>query len=323
MPITDSSVLSAALRAYYERSLLMRMIPFLAHCRDAQPARIPRGSGKQVNFRRYGSLAVATTPLTEGTPPAGKSLSVTSITADVEQFGDFVSLSDVVQTQLVDPIIEEAIAVLGEQAGNTVDQLMRDVQAAGTNVLYAGGKSARNQLLATDKMTVVLSKLARRTLELNNVPRFPDGYYHAKIHPSVAFDLTEDSRWIDAKKFASPSELEQGLLGEMEGIRYWQTTNGKKFAGAGSGGADVYATLIYGPNAFGCISYDAPESGGIDPAVAESPYVLPVEIKIKPLGSGGTADPLDQVATLGWKVAIANKRINEAAMVRVESGATA
>ena len=76
-------------------------------------------------------------------------------------------------------------------------------------------------------------------------------------------------------------------------------------------------------NAYGAISYEADEAGGIDPQFGgEEQYQLPVKIIIKQLGSGGTEDPLDQRGSLGWKVAYAAKILQQLALVRIESGAS-
>ncbi len=76
---------------------------------------------------------------------------------------------------------------------------------------------------------------------------------------------------------------------------------------AGSEGRDVYATLIFGDNAFGTTSI---EGGGLEHIV-------------KQLGSAGSADPLNQRASVGWKATKATVRLVEAFMVRIETTASA
>ena len=103
------------------------------------------------------------------------------------------------------------------------------------------------------------------------------------------------------------------ITGEM--IRFLLNPNAKKFAGAGqgssslvntSGVADVYATLIFGMNAFGIV----PLRGS----------ALTTHLKAR--GSGGTSDPLDQVGTTGWKAKTTSVILNDNFMQRVESCAT-
>ena len=76
--------------------------------------------------------------------------------------------------------------------------------------------------------------------------------------------------------------------------------------GAGVGGADVYATLFLGDDAYGTTKVTG---GGLKHIV-------------KPLGSGGSSDPLDQRATVGWKAFKTAKILVQQYMLRVESTAT-
>ncbi len=75
---------------------------------------------------------------------------------------------------------------------------------------------------------------------------------------------------------------------------------------AGAEGRDVYSTLIIADNAYGTTDIS---DGGLRHI-------------IKQLGSAGTADPLDQRATAGWKATKAAKRLVEAYMVRIETAST-
>ena len=75
---------------------------------------------------------------------------------------------------------------------------------------------------------------------------------------------------------------------------------------AGLGGRDVYATLVFGDNAYGTTELTG---GGLQHIV-------------KQLGSAGTADPLNQRATVGWKATKAAARLVEAFMIRIETAST-
>ena len=74
----------------------------------------------------------------------------------------------------------------------------------------------------------------------------------------------------------------------------------------GAKGRDVYSTLIVGADAYGVTELDG---GGLQHIV-------------KQLGSSGTADPLNQRATAGWKLTKVAERLVEQYMVRIESAST-
>ena len=70
----------------------------------------------------------------------------------------------------------------------------------------------------------------------------------------------------------------------------WTTSNTLKIVPTGGGNScDVHASIIYGQNAFGCVRLGAKGKPNI-------------KIIVKPLGSSGTDDPLDQRGTIAWKV---------------------
>ncbi len=75
---------------------------------------------------------------------------------------------------------------------------------------------------------------------------------------------------------------------------------------AGACGRDVYATLVFGENAYGTTSL---ANGGLEHIV-------------KQLGSAGSSDPLDQRATVGWKATKVTVRLVEAFMIRIETAAS-
>lgn len=75
---------------------------------------------------------------------------------------------------------------------------------------------------------------------------------------------------------------------------------------AGSEGIDVYATLIFGENAYGTTAL---ANGGLEHIV-------------KQLGSAGSSDPLNQRATVGWKATKVTVRLVEAFMIRIETAAS-
>ena len=301
--VTTQSSLSVEMKTYYDKELIRLAGPHLVHDQFAQQRDIPKNEGKTIQFRKYAPLPKALTPLTEGVTPDGQALSASQITATVAQYGGFIRLSDMLILTAIDNNLLEALEEIGDQAGRTLDTITREVLMGGTNVQYGEGtKSARSALDATDKLTVVAIKKAVRTLKRKNAPKIGDAYVGI-IHPDVTFDLTEDTRWIEAHKYCRPDELYTGEIGKIAGVRFVETSEAKIFAGAGASSRDVYATMILGKNAYGTTKVTG---GGLQTIV-------------KQLGSGGTADPLNQRATVGWKAVKTAARLVEEYMVRIET----
>jgi N4-gp56 family major capsid protein len=328
MATTTITQVPPGVQAFYDRNLLARAQPAEVHGRFGQKRPISKRNGNQIKFRRYSQLAAASTPLSEGVTPAGSSLAVTDLTATLAQYGDFITLSDVVSMTNQDAVVTEATDVLGDQAGTTIDQARRDVLVAGTSVAYANGVASRvtvaSKILAAD-----LDK-AIRTLKVQNAKYVKEGVgasdgvgtgpvrksFVAIVHPDVEFDLESIVGYRSVSDYGSQEGVMEDEIGAYKNIRFVSSTNGKIFAGAGAAGTtvyknngtnyDVYATLIFADNAYGV----CPLSGE-----AMNTYV-------KALGSAGSADPLEQRSTVGWKATTTTKILNDSWMIRLESAAS-
>lgn len=301
---TALSGLSPSMQTYYDKRLLGRLLPNLVHLQFGQKRPIPKNGGKTVDFRRMSGLAAATTPLTEGVTPSGNTITMTNITATISQYGDFVEYSDLVDMTAIDPILDELSDVLAEQSANTLDIIGRDILVSGTSVQYANGRVSRVTVAAGDNLTVSEVRKAKRTLKRNNAKPIEGGDYVAIVEPGTTYDLQSDSKWEEPNKYAGSDKIFSGELGRLYGVRFIESSNAKKFPGTGAAGVDVYATLVLGKDAYGLI--DIAGSGNVQNIV-------------KPLGSSGTADALNQRGTTGWKVgAFTTKIIEQLAIVRIE-----
>lgn len=171
--------LSAEMKTYYEKRLLDNAEPKLVHNQFGDKYPIPKGSGKTIEMRKYSPLAKATTALTEGVTPDGQALNVSTITATVKQYGGWIQLSDMLDMTAIDNNVLQATKLLGSQAGRTLDTVIREELAGGTNVIYApkvasGAETAvtsRAGLDATAKINVDLIYRAAAQLESMNADR--------------------------------------------------------------------------------------------------------------------------------------------------------
>ena len=293
---TATSSLSDEMKVFYSDYLIDSAEPKLVHDQFGQKHPIPKNGGKTIEFRKYSPLPKLLTPLTEGVTPDGQSLTVSTVEATVAQYGGYITLSDVLLLTAIDNNLMQATKLLGNQAGATLDTITREVLNGGTNVVYAGGASGRGALSAN--LTVDDVKKAVRALKTQNAEKI-DNAFVGIIHPDVAYDLTNDPKW-EAVKTYDPSDWYEGEIGRICGVRFVETTEAKIFDGG------VYSTLILGDNAYGVTEI---EGGGLQHIV-------------KQLGSAGTADPINQRATVGWKATKCAERLVEQFMVRIESKCT-
>lgn len=303
---TASTDLSVEMKTYYSDYLIDLAEPELIHDQFAQRHPIPKDNGKTIEFRQFDPLPELTTALAEGVTPDGQSLSAKGITATVAQYGGYVTLSDMIQLTAIDNHVVQATKLCASQAGRTLDTITREVMAAGTNVQYSGGKTSRTAITAADVLTVDDVKKAVRFLETQDAPKI-NGYYVGIIHPYAKYDLMKDNDWKYPHQYTDTKNIYRNEIGELYGVRFMQSSRAKVFAKGGAASADVYATLILGDDAYGVTEI---EGGGL-------------QLIVKPLGSAGSADPLNQRSTVGWKATKVAKLLVPQYMVRIESGATA
>ncbi|MBY0451327.1 MAG: N4-gp56 family major capsid protein [Cyanobacteria bacterium] len=312
--------LSATAKQFYDRLLLSRALPTLYLPKIGQARNIPENSGNQVSFRRLNSLAAATTPLVEGITPAAVSLSMTEVTVTAQQYGNYVQISDAVNLMGVDPVLQEATNVLGENGGQSIEEIVKAELVSGTNVIYATG-SARNAQSAANPMTSALVRRAVRTLAANDSRPFSGsegenglgGLFIGYIHPRQWFDLLGDTAVLNTFQYSDPQRMYTLNLPTFNQVAWIVSTRAPLFAGQGSGAADVYGCLIFGQEAFGYVNMgnsQQPQSGKLNTIV-------------QPLGSAGSADPLSQRGSVAWKSFQAPKILNNNFFVRVETGVTA
>lgn len=316
---------------YFHRRTLARARYRNHHGKWASsPFQLPSMSGRTIMVRRWNHLPLATTALTEGVAPAGQTPSHSDVEARLVQHGDFVSLTDYVTFSAQNDLLREFTDLLGDQEGYTIDAVDRDTATAGTNVVYSNG-SARSQVNSIIS-SAVLDRAIRTLLDeaaeplvsgtqpgsmpvnANVFPTMPA--YPAVISPSILFDLQ------NLPDFKFPSQYPGAMPDEVG--RYRQLAffcapdpsslggGAKVFLGAGAasttvkntgGNADVHVIMIFAQGGF----------MKVPTTMTTSAFYA------KPFGSAGTADPLDQIATLGWKTNTLRMRANENWLCRIET----
>jgi N4-gp56 family major capsid protein len=321
MANTTTTEVAQAVNYFYDRTMLKAARPLLLHLKWGQVKDIPANNGTSIKFRRYTLLDANTTALTEGVTPSGTALSVTDVYGTVAQYGDYVTLTDVLQFSTLDPILSETADLLGQQAGNSLDQLCRDVIIAGSTIQYASTATARTEVSASMKLTRQEVREAVRTLQGNDARKLtrmvnPSTGFNTSplnacfvgiISENTLYDLKNEAGWTPVEEYASQSGVMEGEVGKIDEVRFVMTTNAKIATSGGAGSIDVHLTLIMGADYYGISRISGQAMKNI----------------VKALGTAGTADPLDQRSTSGWKATFLAKRLNENFAVRIEHAVSA
>lgn len=338
--------ISPAVAAYAVVRMLKRAFPYLQLEKFGQTYVLPTNSTQTAKFRRYflsgatgaagsGSGAfytpVATTPLVEGVTPTGNRLANQDYTVTLAQYGDYITITDVVMDTHTDDILGQATETLGEQAALTVETLRFNVLKAGTNVFYANNVGGRGSVVSA----IVLADQRRVTTALNRqnakkissvIASTPDyntksveAAYMAVCHPDSETDIRTMSGFKPVADYGPHTTPMEGEIGSVEQVRYLSSTVIAPFADAGgavgvtglrstsASNVDVYPILYFGRDAFGIVPLKGKSS------------MTPLVVNPKP----APGDPLAQRGTVGWKLWTGTVILQDAFMGRLEVGATA
>lgn len=330
--------------AYVVKELLKRAMPYMVIERFGQSYPIPLNSTRNAKFRRYflsgatGSAGdgnpanafftpLSMTPLIEGVTPAGLKLDFKDYTVQLNQYGDYIMITDVVEDTHEDPVLSEATQILSESAAQTFEAVRFNVLKAGTNVYYANG-GARNAVNTPPTLTLqrqITTALVRQNAKPitsivssnTNFRTEPiESAFVCLAHPDNESDIRSMTGFVPTKQYGTVTPWENEI-GSVERVRYLISTVFAPFADAGGAkglmrstsgtSADVYPLLYIARDAFGIVPLRGRDS------------LTPMVVNPKP----APGDPLGQRGSVGWKAWQAAIILQDAFMVRAEVAATA
>lgn len=280
-----------------------------------------------MKFRRYTALPNTPVALTEGVTPTGQTLGVTDIVATLAQYGDKTTITDVVLDTHEDPVLNEAVELLGEQSAQMIEKMRFGILKAGTNFQYSNG-TARNQV--NTPLTLAVQQRAVRTLKRQNARPITSivgstaryetvnvapGFV-GLIHPDLESDVRAMTGFVPAERYGTMTPWENEL-GKVNDVRYLTSTIFESWASAGGAkgtmlsgdatNADVYPVLFLGRDAYGIV------------ALKGQYAVMPMIVNPKPSDS----DPLAQRGHASWKSMQTAVILNDLFLVRAEVACTA
>ena len=333
--LTTTTQVPDILDKWASRKLIMVAKPKLVHASVAQKGDMPQGNGRTAVYRKYAALAttgVVLAQLQETVPPAGEALSKSDKEVTLGQWGNYATLSDMVEYTVRDKLMRIAVERLGRQSGQVIDKLLRDKIVAGSQVRYGGGVASRalvggtSSTFNTDDIRVIVRTLQRNDAEyfesmimastkIDTKPIRPS--FVGTLHPDNYRDIDEEAGFIPVANYSAQTAVHPAEIGYLHHVRWLSTTHTKVWADAGTthGGtvstsgtnSDVYGNMVFAPNAVG----DVPLQG------------RSMENIIHRRGSGGVGDPVNQRATVGWKHTGARLILEDLFLVRYECNATA
>lgn len=304
-------------QVYYDKVFLERAKAELRHDFGAQTKNVPLNSGTVVRFTRFTPLALVTSALSEATNPTETAMTATNVSATLAEYGAVTNVGSLFSMTQIDVGLAEHVSVHGQNAGESIDRLIRNELASGATTQIASGATLASDIMTTDVFSGVEIRKAVRTLKKNKAQKFENGYYRGIIGPDTAYDLFGDSEWLDAHRYTTSDAIERGVVGKLHGVEFVESNQQHKNVSAGLSGTPVtatsagvvtvYSNFIFGKNAYGVINL-----GSIT-----TPMVI-----VKNPGPNDTSNPLNMFSTVGWKMPFAVKTLNSDWIINVKTGAT-
>lgn len=317
---TTTTGLTAPMQLFYDRVFLTRAMIELRHDFGAQVRPVPMNAGKSIVWTRFTPLAIVTTALTEATNPSATDMTAANVSATLAEYGAYTTVSSLYSMTSIETGLKEHIEVHGQNAGESIDQLIRtelatNATAASASVQFPIGAAVASNfsnIHTTDTLTGLEIRRAVRTLKNNKGQKFDNGMYRGIIGPATAMDLMGNSEWLDAHRYTTSDAIERGVVGKLHGCEFVESNNqyfvvSGGFSSSATNVANVYANFILAKNAYGVVNL----------ASISAPKVY-----VKNPSGNSTDNPLDLFSTVGWKMPFAVKTLNTTWIVSIITGAT-
>ena len=345
---TKGDFVSAKVLAVYDQSLLERVVPGTIWDKWAQVKTIKANSNTKKGFAmRYKNILPTTTPLAEytGTVKNANKIVREEVEYEVAHYGDYIEYNDELDLYDFRKIQSDFLDVLGDHAAISMETVRRDSLRGGSNVNYGGAVASRllvaqgaEDVTDADIKSVILKLKAQGAKKFTTVISGTNKVGTSPIRSAFvgvcSIYGTESLRtltgWKDVEDYADYGKrLDDREVGGVKDIRFVESDNDEGIEVVSDVATMALATVVLAP---GDTGYDAAITAGNETAIIEQTIVMGMDAYatttvrgkqgirtiIKPIGSAGANDPLEQFGTIGWKAILGCAILNQAWLVRIE-----
>lgn len=173
MSLMTSSGLSTDQEKFLVGKLLDRSYLNLVMGSLCDKLQMREGAGKTAYMVRYKRMNVPMATLTEGSSGTSSTFTLEEVTVTLDQWGDWLEISDVAQLTTKHPVMQQAQLLLADNAARVMDREICVVLLAGTNVIFGDGSVTDRQSI-NETMTISdgLLKDARAQLANDGAPAY-------------------------------------------------------------------------------------------------------------------------------------------------------
>lgn len=221
---TLSSNFSSDVSTYIAQKVLSVALKNVVLYQLANKVELPKNASRTFQFTRYNRVALPTQELTEGTTPGDTSMSITAVTAVMDQWGAVIPISDVAIDSVKHPVLQQALELAGLQAAELIDREIAIVLLAGTNVFYPNSISARGSLTTSDKIDTASIGKVVSNLRYDGARPYDGSNYFGVVDPYSEDDLIASTTFVAAAQYSNIKAIQNQEIGMWKGVR-WMRSN--------------------------------------------------------------------------------------------------
>ena len=273
------SNLPQAQATYFDRDFIMNLKQLTPFYRCVERRELPPQSGQNHRLYMYAAglgIAFTTTQASEGTVVAGKAPAVSTDSAVIGQYADYVNVSDYALETAIDPCVENLEKEMCYRLAGTISTLVRNTAngAVAIDSTVSQPKATGSPLARTDLTGIVQELRQRSVLPFNQA----ENKFVGVITPLAIGDTLNDATnnsLVDIYKHTVEGldrllEMPGGdgkdhvvPVLEFGGMRFYESPLVTQTANYASGTATAYRTYLFGHQAVIGISLGVKENSQI------------------------------------------------------------
>ena len=291
------------IEVYNVRKTLEFAKPKLVFPQFGAPDLVMQRKGQTASWLKFTKLGIPSSVLSDSPTWSPETVSDATVTATLQLWGNGVELTEFLKEVSFLDLPDEYKKLIGQNAGETINEKVRDVLVGGTSVNYANAKASREAVLTTD--TVDLDDILDtvQSLETSDAPMIGDEFV-AIISPYTKTRLMKDTAFREATRYlAKDNSIFTGEVANIDGTRFVRTSTAPSVANSGSNSsvANLEQTIILGDGAYGIAR------------------LLPGDFDVIITPPGGHGDEYKVKTSMAWKVYLRAVILQQTYMRRLES----
>lgn len=303
MAVMTTATVTAAVMTKYKKRAQAFLRKRLYMNKLGTQEQIEKNGGQTLSTFRVNNLSANTSALTEGTAPSEVSISTTTYTATLLQYGAFVKISDLLEVTGRSSMMDIASKQLGYNAALSLDALMYNVITANATVRYANNANAGNFDASCVLNAQELRRLMRQFMSQDVNPG-DDDLFNMVAHPDCIYDLQIDDKvggMLDVMRRAITDGESEGIWkGEMTRLAGFRILQSSQITTTSVNGINAYQNIALGPDAVLNVDVET----------------MPFNLFVNPSSNVSISNPLGQVGSVGWKATYVAQWISETAQHR-------